>query len=218
MPRPVQPPHHDEKDCELPGRTGTATPSSPVTPPLPPQGEPTPQAVRPELPRTTPPAPVPPVARPSAPAPVAAPRAPIAPPNPATLLSRVRSAAAGARYGEVIRIGETETPSRADRAEFDALVQRALDWVLASMAEAEAAARARRFPEAIRTLSVVQSESHDTQCPALTDAERGERAVRCLIAIERGSPDSTGTPEELRKQAYADFRGTRWAALFRSRA
>ena len=86
------------------------------------------------------------------------------------------------------------------------------------MAEAEAAARARRFPEAIRTLSVVQSELHDTQCPALTDAERGERAVRCLIAIERGSPDSTGTPEELRKQAYADFRGTRWAALFRSRA
>lgn len=218
-PQPVTPPAHDQRDCELPGRPGAASPSAPVQPPAP--IAPAPQAARPtppSLPVTPPPPSMPSTPRPVAATPAPSPRAPLAPPSPGTLMSRLRAAAAGARYGEVIRIGETETPSPADRAEFEGLVQRAQTWVLTSMAEAEAAARARRFPEAIRTLSVVRTELRDTQCPALTDAERGERAVRCLIAIERGSPDSAGTPEELRRQAYADFRGTRWAALFRSRA
>jgi hypothetical protein len=201
IPRPVQPPHHDEKDCELPGRTGTATPSSPVTPPLPPQGEPTPQAVRPELPRTTPPAPVPPVARP--------PRRPRSPRRARRSRRRTRPRLARVRRSSLRRghpHRRIETLSRPTAPSSTRHPRPRLG--AREHGRAEAAARARRFPEAIRTLSVVQSELHDTQCPALTDAERGERAVRCLIAIERGSPDSTGTPEELRKQAYADFRGT----------
>jgi len=233
------PPDHDERGCELPSaaaraRTAAPQPPAPVGPPgpvVPPVApKPEPQALRtapaptPMLtpmptPLPRPPEPPAPTVRPQASArPLPSPGAPVTPPNPGTLLARVRAAAVAARYGEVIRLGETERPPAGDRAEFDAIVQRAHTWVLASMAEAEAAARARRFPEAMRTLAVVRAELHATQCPALTDAERGERAVRCLIAIERGSPDSKGTPEELRKQAYADFRGTRWAALFRSRA
>ncbi len=220
------PSRHDDGGCELPSaaraRAAAPAPPRPVEPPVAPTVEP--RALR--SPPAPTPTPVPPLAespRPPVRAPAMAkslplPVAAVTPPSTGTLLSRVRAAAATARYGEVIRLGETERPSPGERAEFDALVQRAHTWVLSSMAEAEAAARARRLPEAMRTLAVVRSELHHTQCPALTDAERGERAVRCLIAIERGSPDSKGTPEELRKQAYADFRGTRWAALFRSRA
>ncbi len=214
-------PHRDDSGCELPGRAKGGVLGSPTAPVLPPKPEP--QAMRPApspspAPERTPSVPVPPIAAPRPTPSGTTPRSPVAPPSPGTLLSRMRTAAATAQYGEVIRLAETESPSPAERPEYESLRQRAEGWVLKSMADAEAAARGRRFSEAMRTLTVLRAELSRTQCPALTDAERGERAIQCLVEIERGSPDSKGTPEEIRKQAYAEFRGTRWAALFRSRA
>ena len=105
-----------------------------------------------------------------------------------------------------------------DAAALKALSADAYQWILDSMASAEQAARQHRYPDALRTLGIVRRELSDTTCPAWNDAQRGTVAIERLVAIEQGSPDAADASETERKRAYSEFRGSRWAPLFRSRS
>ncbi len=207
-PIPVPPP---------PAPRALPPPASPVAPARP---------TTPMLPAPRPIAPAPgPVAGPVMPTP--APTAqPVAPPPPKPVIGmagapmeRARHAAAEGRWGDVLKVND-ESPrlSVAEKAEFDALLRRANNWVLGSFDSAMSSARARRYPDAKRTLAVLSTQLTGTTCPGLIDAERGMRAIDRLSAIEQGTPEQADAPEQLRKVAYADFRGSRWASLFRGRS
>lgn len=133
-------------------------------------------------------------------------------------MDRARRAAADGRWGEVLKLADA-SPSltAAERVELDGYVRRANEWVQQSLASVVVSARERQFTSARRTLSVLTTQLDGTTCAGLIDAERGSRAVERLSAVEQGSPDQLDAPEQIRKQAYAEFRGTRWAPLFRGR-
>jgi hypothetical protein len=178
--------------------------SRPVAPP-PPRPAPPPIA------RATPPAPAPaaPPAFVRAPQPVALRREP-------TPIERARVAAASGEWGEVLRIHEG--PGRfvdaAETAEMANLVDRANQWIARSMSEAEKAAAERQADDALEILDRVGRELLGTTHPASIDAERGEDAVRSLVAVEESEGSAA---DSMRKDAYSRFRGSRWAPLFRSR-
>ena len=166
---------------------------------------------------------VPPVVKPiqppaALPAPVVAAKPPVlaalGPPMP-----RARAAAVEGRWGDVLKVNDEPLPlSSTERSELDALVRRAKDWVSGSFEAVLTSARARKYLDAKRTLTVLTTQLDGTTCPGLIDAERGVRAVDRLSAIDQGAPEQSDAPEQLRKSAYAEFRGTRWAPLFRGRA
>lgn len=135
------------------------------------------------------------------------------------VLARARTAAADQAWGDLVRLGETlpATDTGSDAYEVRMLVQSAYTWTLDSLSTAQTAAAERRYDDALRTLEVVRRELDGTTCPAVRDAERGRRAVERLRDIERGSPDQADAPEADRRVAYAEFRGSRWACLFRKK-
>lgn len=200
-------------------------PPKPAVPALPGSGNELPlpkphsEPSAPPLAKVKPPTPTPPLA--PTPTPPAAPIAPAKPQVVAALglpMPRARAAAGEGRWGDVLKVND-ESPrlSSAERSELDSLVRRANDWVLGSFEAVLASAKDRRYPDAKRTLTVLTTQLDGTTCPGLIDAERGVRAVDRLSAIEQGAPDQVDAPEQLRKASYAEFRGTRWASLFRSR-
>ena len=139
-------------------------------------------------------------------------------PKPVATMDAVRLAAADGRWGEVLRLADASPRvTTAEKAELDAFVRRANTWVQESLASVVTSAKERQFSSARRTLTVLTTQLDGTTCAGLIDAERGSRAVERLSAVEQGSPDQNDTPEQLRKQAYSEFRGTRWATLFRGR-
>lgn len=159
---------------------------------------------------------------------IAAPRvvaiAPPAPTHPAVVvptaspMTRARRAAAEGRWGAVLKVGDEPIRLQTtEKAEFDALVRRANEWVLGSLEAVVTAAKAGDFSQSRRTLAVLAKQLEGTTCPSLIDAERGLRAVDRLSAMEQGSPDQADAPDTIRKKAYAEFRGTRWAPLFKGR-
>ncbi len=214
-----------------PAPSATPRPVAPVTPAAPPVAKvdpppATPSAPAPALPRpsraTTPAGPIaggpipptPPSSRPATPSLASAPAL-----KPLPTMDRARRAAADGRWGEVLRIAD-EAPRlpTAEKAELDGYVRSANEWVQTSLASAVASAKERQFTSARRTLTVLTAQLDGTTCPGLIDAERGSRAVERLSAVEQGSPDQFDAPEQIRKQAYSEFRGTRWAPLFRGRS
>jgi len=225
-----------------------APPAPPAPPPAPPViaqapvARPTPPAALPET-RIARAAPEPrpaPAARPQpsrtpVPSPVLRaepPRVAVAAPPPPTrmpecaptcagsTMAAARAAAAGGHWGEVLQLASASRSSlsAADAAEMATLEQGACQWTLDSMASAEEAARERRYKDAERSLEIVRRELSDTTSPAWNDAQRGMVAIQRLVSIEQGSPDSADSPETQRKRAYSEFRGSRWAPLFRSRS
>jgi hypothetical protein len=136
--------------------------------------------------------------------------------RPASRLERAREAAAEGRFGDVIRLGneaEKAAPS-VDSWEMDLLVRRARTWALDGMNDAVQDSLRGDYDSAARTLDRVRRAM--TGLPVEIDAERGQRALLRLSEISRGSPDATETPDALRKAAYSEFRGTRWAVLFKA--
>jgi hypothetical protein len=177
------------------------------------------------------------VPAPSAPPPAAAPSAPATPPSlarapaPAPVhasgsatgndpVTRARAAADTGDWGTVLRIWEEAGNSRDASllADLSPHAERAHLWCLRQVDDAENAAQDRRYDDAMRSLELVRRSLDGTTCPIAVDAERGERAIERLMAIERGSPDQADAPEVLRRRAYQEFRGSRWAPLFRSRS
>jgi hypothetical protein len=134
--------------------------------------------------------------------------------RPPSVLERARAAAAARAWGELARLGDAaaDLPRGPERSEVEALAQRAHAWTLDTMSAAVAAAEEGRPGEALRLLEQVRREMGDR--PVARDVERGVLAIERLARIQ-GSPDGGDEPETLRRQAYADFRGSRWAALFR---
>lgn len=193
-------------------------PPAPATPALPaPKPAPfvTPGPVIPPSPFVTPgqgaPRPAPQVAPEPAPAPKAAPR-------PATPIERARAAAVREQWGEVLRIDEDARRelSPTDAAEMAALVDRANQWVGRTMNDAERYAGDQRPDVALRLLDGLARELAGTVHPASVDAVRGQEAMRVLQQIA-GASANAATADMLRRDAYARFRGSRWAPLFRSR-
>ena len=135
-------------------------------------------------------------------------------------VTRARVAADSGDWGAVLRLWEETGNSRNATllADLSPYAERAHLWCLRQVDDAEQAARDRRYDDAMRSLDLVQRSLEGTTCPIAVDAERGERAIERLMAIERGSPDQADAPEVLRRRAYQEFRGSRWAPLFRSRS
>jgi hypothetical protein len=154
-----------------------------------------------------------PTARPT---PAPKPAAPRDDSAPRSLLERARLAAADGRWGEVIRLGNesAKAPPTTDAWEMDLLVRRARTWALDGMNEAVESARKGDIESAAKALERVRKAT--AGLPVEIDAERGQRALRRLSDIARGSPEASDTPDALRKAAYAEFRGTRWAVLFKA--
>jgi hypothetical protein len=219
----------------LPSAPSAPKPVAPATPPLAKQ----PAATPPVTPVPTPPVPSPPVQTPGTPpvarssatqpalpipnlprlAPPADPSAPVAIATPVAPIHRARAAAAEGRWGDVFRVADAApTLSRTERTELDSLVRRGQDWVLASFDVVYRAGVERKYPVAKRMLVRMQDELTGTTCPSLIEAERGLGAIDRLSAIEQGSPDRVDAPELLRRDAYAQLRGSRWAGWFRSPA
>jgi hypothetical protein len=84
------------------------------------------------------------------------------------------------------------------------------------MGDAERFAGEQHPDAALRALELVSRELTGTIHPASVDAVRGQDAMRVLQQIE-GASANAATADMLRKDAYARFRGSRWAPLFRSR-
>lgn len=178
--------------------------------PADPEGRP-PPAVLPLPP--APVAPAPPLAAP--PLPLAAPR-PVGSdaPNP---IARARAAAVKEEWGEVLRLQENARAlPTAEAVELAALADRAHQWVARTMSDAERHAIGGRPDAASRLLDRVARELSGSIHPASVDAVRGLDAMRALAQIQ-ASMDAPTTADLLRKDAYARFRGSRWAAMFRSR-
>jgi len=134
-------------------------------------------------------------------------------------MDRVRRAADDGRWGEVLKIADAAPKvTTSEKAELDGYVRRANEWVQTSLASVVTSAKEREYTSARRTLTVLATQLDGTTCAGLIDAERGSRAVDRLSAVEQGSPDQLDAPEQIRMQAYAEFRGTRWATLFRGRS
>ena len=173
------------------------TPPSPAPFVLPapgPASPPKPAAVTPVAPKPTP----------------AAPRA-------TTAIERARAAAVREQWGEVLRIAEdVREPSVPDGAEMAALVDRANQWVARTMGDAEKYAADQRPDAALRLLEALSRELAGTIHPASVDAVRGQEAMKVLQQIANSSANAA-TADMLRRDAYARFRGSRWAPLFRSR-
>ena len=199
-PEPVVPP---------PAPTPTPPRPAPFVAPYPPAPAPAPAPV-PN--RTLPPPPGPVTAMPP---PVVVP--PTIPSRPATALERARSASVREAWGDVLRAAEAPGVPPSDAVELAQLAERARAWVSRTMADAERAATERRLEEALRLLERVRRETEGTSLPAGIDAERGLRAVRALATMDAEAAKGSPTAETLRRQSYADFRGSRWAALFRAR-
>jgi hypothetical protein len=210
----------------LPPRIAAVAPPSPA-PPRVVADVPLPSPAAPRVAATTPPviaraSPTPPRAytdarsvRTVAPAP--APRFETPPPSrPATLLERARLSAGRGHWGEVIRLGNeaAEAPPTADAWEMDLLVRRARTWALDGMNSAVQDALRGDTDSAARTLETVRRAM--AGLPVEIDAERGQRALLRLADIARGDPDASSEADALRKTAYAEFRGTRWAVLFKA--
>jgi len=150
----------------------------------------------------------------AAPAPVPAPA-----PAPADPMTTARAAAADGRWGDVLRVADASPRlTAAERGELDALVRRANEWAVEKLDATIALASDKQFADARRTLTLVSTQLSGTTNPNLIDAERGRRAVDALSAIEQGSPDRADAPEQLRKKAYSEFRGSRWASMFKASA
>jgi hypothetical protein len=191
-----------------PVRTGPpAVAAAPVPAPLP-----APTALPPPRPVATRGAT--PVSKPAAPA------RPVQPPTAsdgvAKLLAAAQAAAAAEQWGDVIRVGNeaARLPKGSDTWEIDLLVHRARTWTLETMDAAVQAAASQRYHEAGAMLDRVERVMD--RLPAREDAERGREALARLAEIDRGSPDSPEASDAARKTAYAEFRGSRWAALFRA--
>lgn len=201
----------DEEDpckdgsCALPGMFGKPLASpAPAAPPAPPVAAPKPPVVEP---------------RPFAAMPPAAVVTPLPPParRTPTVVERARTAAALGRWGELARLGDEgrTLPKGSDREEVDLLAQRAHGWALDTMAAAVVAAEEHRYADAIGLLERVRREMADR--PVAVDAERGVSAVERLAAIDGSYSARARDAETMRRAAYADFRGSRWASLFRAR-
>lgn len=136
----------------------------------------------------------------------------------ATPIERARAAAVREQWGEVLRIDEDARRelSPADAAEMAALVDRANQWVGRTMNDAERYAGDQRPDVALRLLDGLARELAGTVHPASVDAVRGQEAMRVLQQIA-GASANAATADMLRRDAYARFRGSRWAPLFRSR-
>jgi hypothetical protein len=134
------------------------------------------------------------------------------------LVTRARTCATGGDWGGVLHCYDEAGDGRdpAALAAIAPLAERAHLWALRQIDDAEKAARSRDYPDAMRCLSLIQRSLEGTSCPVAVDAERGQRAVERLMAIEQGSPDRSDAPEALRRRSYQEFRGSRWAPLFRS--
>jgi hypothetical protein len=128
----------------------------------------------------------------------------------AALLGQARVAASAQSWGEVMRVSDAAVglPRDGDVIEIELLARRAATWSLERLQGAADAARERRFAAAIDSLGNVRREMAGRVQEI--DAVRGERAVERLAAIDRGGADA----DAIRRKAYADFRGTRWASLF----
>ncbi|MFO0931935.1 MAG: hypothetical protein U1E39_04415 [Planctomycetota bacterium] len=151
-----------------------------------------------------------------APAPAPAPKSPAAV-RAATPIERARAAAVREQWGEVLRIAEdAREPSVPDGAEMSALVDRANQWVARTMNDAERYAGDQRPDAALRLLEALARELAGTIHPASVDAVRGQEAMKVLQQIA-GASANAATADMLRRDAYARFRGSRWAPLFRSR-
>jgi hypothetical protein len=209
-----------------------ATGSKPLASTTPPPA-PAPAPAAPPLaaaPKPVPPAPPPPreaprpVASVARPVPPPAPRAapPPVPAIPATtpaeaLLAEARSAAGADAWGRVLKAADAAEKLARDEStvEISLLAQRAVRWSLETLQGASEAAREHRWAQALTSLATVRREMAGRAQEI--DAERGERAIERLLAMGRGSPDAAVDPadvEQERRIAYAEFRGTRWSALF----
>ncbi len=134
-----------------------------------------------------------------------------------SVLDRARAAAAAERWGDLARLADEARamPPGAERDEVDLLARRAHAWALDAMASAVAAAEERRYADSLALLARVRREMGDR--PVAIDAERGAEAISRSKEIDVALTSRTGDAESLRRRAYADFRGSRWVALFRSR-
>lgn len=142
---------------------------------------------------------------------------PTTPARAATPIERARAAAVREQWGEVLRIAEeARDPSIPDGAEMAALVDRANQWVARTMNDAERYAGDQRPDAALRLLEALARELAGTIHPASVDAVRGQEAMKVLQQIA-GASANAATADMLRRDAYARFRGSRWAPLFRSR-
>ncbi|MBL9089238.1 MAG: hypothetical protein JNM10_19015, partial [Planctomycetia bacterium] len=143
---------------------------------------------------------------------------PLPPTRAATPIERARAAAVREQWGEVLRLDEDTRRelSPADAAEMAALVDRANQWVGRTMNDAERYAGDQRPDVALRLLDGLARELAGTVHPASVDAVRGQEAMRVLQQIA-GASANAATADMLRRDAYARFRGSRWAPLFRSR-
>jgi len=215
-PRPPTP-MRTSMPAQMPAQKPRPAPFFAPTPPAPPR--PTPPAV----PRDDVPSPamrkLAPLAALPPPAPVTG--APPPPPQrPARLpapIERARAAAVREQWGEVLRMDEdAHGLTGSDGAEMAALADRANQWVARTMNDAERFAGDRHPDAALRALDGLSLALAGTIHPASVDAVRGQDAMRVLQQIERASPNDP-TADMLRKDAYARFRGSRWAPLFRSR-
>jgi hypothetical protein len=211
----------------VPAPTRVAAPPSPA--PMRTAPTPAPLARTAPAPRVAPspvapPAPAPKAAPVPPPAIAQAPRAnPVGASGSATgndVRSRARAASETGDWGTDLRLWEEAGDGRDAGllADLSPYAERAHLWCLRQVDDAERAAQARRYEDARRSLELVRRCCEGTSCPIAVDAERGERAVERLMAIEQGSPDQADAPEMLRRRSYQEFRGSRWAPLFRSRS
>ena len=131
------------------------------------------------------------------------------------LLSEAQAAAAAGSWKEVLRAADDAAglPRDSDTVELALLAQRASRWSLDSLQAAADAAGLQRYGQAVTTLGVVRREMAG-HVQAI-DAERGLEAVERLVSLDRGSPREAADLEQARRKAYSEYRGTRWAALFK---
>ncbi len=138
-------------------------------------------------------------------------------PRFATPIELARAAAVREQWGDVLRIADDARGlSGPDGAEMAALEDRAHQWVGRTLNDAERFAGDRHPDAALRALDGLSRALAGTVHPASVDAVRGQDAMRVLMQLERASANDP-TADMLRKDAYARFRGSRWAPLFRSR-
>lgn len=123
---------------------------------------------------------------------------------PADLRAKAEAARDRGAWGRVLQLS--------DKVEgMEDLARAARRWASDTLQLSVRLLRARSLVPARKSLEAVATEFDGF--PAAVDAKRGLEALRVIDEIRFFEPDSA-VGESLRKKAYEDMRGSRWAVLF----
>ena len=91
------------------------------------------------------------------------------------------------------------------------LINRARDWANERLDTAVDAVASERYADALAAVEEVLLEMRGQ--PESIDAARGLNAIKTLLELRHLNPNGE-TAKVLRRKAYEDMWGTRWARLF----